>query len=181
MSATGLFSDVPNKESTAEWRSSMGALRRGFQGGTPLDTVATNAVAKLAALSQKEYSEKTITLYRGVNAGQLRALKDSGVLKVGALSSWTEDRKIAATFGNTIKAEVPREQVAMSWRACPGLSAEQEVVLACKGGIRVSTLRTESIGLSYVSVNVANIVILLVSDESEIGSVDGYDDWLHKK
>lgn len=116
----------------------------GYQGKEPPPKqVIVGAVSKMVKASQNAYKgKKTITLYRGVNEKQGKAVRDSkGTLAVGVLSSWSESENVAKSFGDMIlKIEVPVEAVVFSHRTCSGLlSSEKEVIIAATGSIKSKT------------------------------------------
>lgn len=165
-------------------------MTKAFKGDKPPEPkVVQTALAKMAKISQKAYKKDTITLYRGVDRSQFQDAQKSGTLKVGALSSWSEDPSIAESFtgdddtkGGVLRIEVPRKQIAMSYRACSTLLQwEKEVVLASKGAIKIKVWKGEDKELdNYVTVELEDGVELEVSDEPEDDAADGYDDWMRK-
>ncbi len=166
-------------------------MEHAFKGDPPpKPSVPKSAIAKLTKISQAAYKSDTVTLYRGVEKGVFEDAKNSGALKVGALSSWSESPYIAKTFtgiggkkGGVLKVEVPRKQIAMSYRACPNLlDGEKEVVLACKGAIKASEWVAESKNEEdrYETIELEDGAELQVSDEPEEGAADGYDDWMRQ-
>lgn len=131
-----------------------------FRRGNMLkDTIG--GVTALAAVSQSFYiKEPTVTVFRGIKAEQaqqIRAAVDRGEKEVGfdcgVLTSFTEDRDVAARFaggsGVIVKQEIPRSSIIMSWRARQyqeegrGLldemlgRGEKEVVVLTKGAMKV--------------------------------------------
>jgi hypothetical protein len=165
-------------------------VENGYKGNAPPNPeTAKAALTKLANISQGAYKSKTVVLYRGVEDDQYNDAIKSGKLKVGALSSWSEDPKVARSFsgiddhkGGVLRIEVPREQIAMSYRACPNLlKGEKEVVLAAKGAVNIQPYKIESLEKGkYVTVELEDGVVLRVSDESEVGAADGYSDWMRQ-
>lgn len=165
-------------------------MTKAFKGSPPPNSkVVKTALAKMAKISQKAYKKDTVVLYRGVDRNLFQDAEKSGALKVGMLSSWSESPDIARTFtgnsskkGGVLRVEVPRKQVAMSYRACPSLlQGEKEVVLACKGAIKVKVWKGEDRDLdNYVTIELEDGVELEVSNESEEEAADGYDDWMRK-
>lgn len=138
-------------------------FNRDFKVGMTDDKVSKDFAA-MAGVSQAQYDEETVTVYRGVFGEQARQIREAAAkgenveIDVSVLSSFTEDEKIARKFGRAdledvskrglvFKLEIPRQSIIMSHRVAefPLIKEEQEVVVLTQG--RLVMRKGDIIGL----------------------------------